>query len=111
MKAKPECRRRTRRLKLRRSMYLPVRVSTLIFSPVLMKRGLHGDAGFQKNRLLDVLEESPRMPSGASETVSTTLEATRPNSFVRDERDRDGAILTQVIFDVAQDFRREGLVS
>ena len=56
-------------------MYLPVRVSTLIFSPVLMNNGtctvmpVSSVTGF-----CTLFDESPRMPSGASYTASTTLE-------------------------------------
>src|SRR5256885_84257 len=58
-----------------RSMYLPVRVSILIFSPVLMNSGACTVIPVSTvMTFCTLLAESPRIPSGASVTVSTTLD-------------------------------------
>src|SRR5690349_11419359 len=57
-----------------RSMYLPVRVSTLIFSPVLMKSGACTVIPVSSvTDFCTLFAESPRIPSGASVTFRTTL--------------------------------------
>ena len=90
-------------------MYLPVRVSTLIFSPVLMKSGactvmpVSSVIGF-----CTLLDESPRMPSGASVTVNITLDgSSMETGLVIDKSDRDHGILHQVIFGVPHQLRRQ----
>src|SRR5437660_1640230 len=57
------------------SMYLPVRVSTLIFSPVLIKSGAWTVMPVSSVICFwTLLAESPRTPSGASDTFKITLE-------------------------------------
>ena len=64
-----------RRLPQARSMYLPVRVSILIFSPVLMNSGACTVMPVSMMiAFCTLLAESPRTPSGASVTVKITLE-------------------------------------
>jgi hypothetical protein len=110
MKAKPECCRRTGRLKLR-PLHVLARASIDfdLFAGLDEERGLHRDAGFQKDRLLDVVggisTDAFGRVGNRQHDAGGQLDR---NSFVSDERDRDGAIFNQVIFDVAQDFRREG---
>src|SRR5580704_12952183 len=58
-----------------RSMYLPVRVSIFSFSPVLMNSGAWTTMPVSiVTGFCTLLAESPRMPSGASVTVNTTLD-------------------------------------
>ena len=89
-------------------MYLPVRVSTLIFSPVLMKSGAWTVMPVSSViAFCTLLAESPRMPSGAS--VTFRHDAGRQfnrNGFVFDEGHGDLRVFHQVILRVADDFRR-----
>ena len=56
-------------------MYFPVRVSTLIFSPVLMNSGAWTVMPVSRTTgFCTLFAESPRMPSGASATFNTTLD-------------------------------------
>lgn len=109
MKAKLEC-RRAGRLKLR-PLHVLARASIDfdLFAGLDEERRLHRDAGFQKNRLLDVVggiaADAFRRVRDGQHDAGGQLDG---NSFVRDEGDRDRAIFNQVIFDVAQNFRREG---
>ena len=90
-------------------MYLPVRVSILIFSPVLMNSGAWTVMPVSSVMAFwTLLAESPRMPSGASVTVSTTLDGNLDgHGLVLDERHRHQAVFHEIIFRVADEFRRE----
>jgi hypothetical protein len=92
-------------------MYLPVRVSILIFSPVLMKSGAW--TVMPVSRVIafwTLLAESPRTPSGASVTVRTTLDGSSMDyagrqfdgrNLLFNEGDRYRRVLREVILHVA----------
>ena len=90
-------------------MYLPVRVSTLIFSPVLMNSGAcTGDAGFDGDGLLDVVgriaADAFRRVGHGQDHAGRQFDGHR---FVFDERHRHQAVFHEIIFRVADEFRRE----
>lgn len=94
-------------------MYLPVRVSILIFSPVLMKSGgLHRDAGLDGHGLHYVVGgvalDAIRSVGDGEHHAGRHLDL---NGLVIDEGHDDGGVLDQVTLSVAHDLghHRHGL--